>query len=654
MTITENPNQILKSLPGSGHGSGLSFKSSGVPLVVTQALGFGLTLLIGLSAILGLSLTVGAKNTHDLLQAKAIMILDQTVENVTRHLQPAADTVRFIAMETSHLSPEDRKQAMRLVLGAVPQVETLIYVDSAYQADLVTKKSSKIEIRTEDWTHRYQTQESFAMMRNQHDPLWGDPVYAKPQGEDKFIAFLNVRMPVHKQDKMVGFYIAAVEIDSLSEMLRTFQSNYGETPYIMTDSGGIIAHPTLTGFEHWTRERASAEGRLPKADEIGDPVLKNRYRPDFNRPFMTDKKAHMHGVEITLIAGDGEDSVSFDFDSDQYVNLERKLSGFSEKMNWIVGLHFRLSQLGAELKRLWVAAVAAVFVAFLVVGLAVLGGYRITRPIRRLAAAAQQLQISGPADIEPLPNSMVRELNTACVAFNSMLAGLRERELLRETFGRYVPSAIVPSILADRGVLSPTTREATILFTDIKGFSTISERLEPERLVTLLNSYFDRLVEPIEARGGVIHQFQGDAILVTFNLPIEDPNHAAAAVETALKIQEILATETFLIDDEPIRLTTRIGINTGRITGGTVGGTGRLGYTVHGDAVNLAARIEQLNKEFGTLILVSQSCVDLCHRKDFVFEPMGTVPIRGREQKVILYRVDGLHHAKETPLSQFS
>jgi len=141
------------------------------------------------------------------------------------------------------------------------------------------------------------------------------------------------------------------------------------------------------------------------------------------------------------------------------------------------------------------------------------------------------------------------------------------------------------------------------------------------------------LIEPIERHGGVIHQFQGDAILATFNLPIEDAQHALNAVRAGLEIQSLVREHLF---GEGVRLLTRVGINTGQIVGGTVGGTGRLGYTVHGDAVNLAARIEQMNKKFGTYVLVAETTASLC-KDEIAFRAVGASEVRGREQSVQLF-----------------
>jgi len=220
-------------------------------------------------------------------------------------------------------------------------------------------------------------------------------------------------------------------------------------------------------------------------------------------------------------------------------------------------------------------------------------------------------------------------------AREAIIDGLRKRELLHETFGKFVPNAIVDQVIADAGILKPDLREATVLFSDIAGFTTLTEGMDPQSIILLLNEYFELVTAPIESRGGVIHQFQGDAILATFNLPVQDPRHAANAVAAALEIQDTLGNYRF---DNGSTLSTRIGINTGTVVAGTVGSSGRLGYTVHGDAVNLAARIEQENKRFGTQILITET-TEKEIGDEFDCRVVETISVRGRRQPVTIYVV---------------
>jgi len=176
-------------------------------------------------------------------------------------------------------------------------------------------------------------------------------------------------------------------------------------------------------------------------------------------------------------------------------------------------------------------------------------------------------------------------------------------------------------------------RSASVLFTDIEGFSTISERLSPEQLVSMLNAYFAAVSDAIDRNGGVITQFQGDAMLITFNTLKNDPDHAANAVRTALAIQDATWERSF---GAGVQLRTRCGINTGRIVAGAVGTSERLLYTVHGDEVNIAARLEQLNKTTGTYVLVTENTVQAAGDA-FTFERVAEVTVRGRSQPTAVY-----------------
>lgn len=217
----------------------------------------------------------------------------------------------------------------------------------------------------------------------------------------------------------------------------------------------------------------------------------------------------------------------------------------------------------------------------------------------------------------------------------AVIDSLKKRELMHETFGKFIPNAIVDQVIADAGILEPDLQEATVLFSDIVGFTMLTEHMDPRSIMLMLNKYFSIMTATIESRGGVVHQFQGDAILATFNIPLQDPHHAANAVEAALEIQDALSNYHF---GNGFTLSTRIGINTGTVVAGTVGSSGRLGYTVHGDAVNLAARIEQENKRFGTQILISEATARQIGDK-FDSRTVDKILVPGRSQPVTVCTV---------------
>ena len=211
----------------------------------------------------------------------------------------------------------------------------------------------------------------------------------------------------------------------------------------------------------------------------------------------------------------------------------------------------------------------------------------------------------------------------------------RMRDAIVRTLGKYVPETVADSIIRDEGNLEPTRTTATVLFSDIESFTSIAESMPPEQVFRMLNEYFPAVVSPIIRHGGVVNQFLGDAMLVTFNVPVDDPLHADNAVKAAGSIQRILSEQTFA----GIKLRTRIGINTGEVIAGNVGTGTRHSYTVYGDAVNSAARLEQLNKEYETNTILSESTAILLN-DDYPIMPIGEVPIRGRQESLQIYQLE--------------
>lgn len=219
------------------------------------------------------------------------------------------------------------------------------------------------------------------------------------------------------------------------------------------------------------------------------------------------------------------------------------------------------------------------------------------------------------------------EIGRLAEAFNQMMRGLA-------AFHRYLPVDLVRTLIIKGIESKPETRTATILFTDIEDFTSLVEHSSPEGIVAMLNEYFSAVTLPIEKYDGVITQFQGDAILAVFNVPTNDPDHAVHAVRASLEINRIVATRSFA----GVTLRNRIGINTGLVVAGSVGSKNRANYTVHGDAVNIAARLETLNKQYGTRVLASHATMELAD-SDIPHEQIGKIDIRGKRNTVNVYKL---------------
>jgi adenylate cyclase len=272
-------------------------------------------------------------------------------------------------------------------------------------------------------------------------------------------------------------------------------------------------------------------------------------------------------------------------------------------------------------------------VLLVAVALAAIGGRRLVRPIETLARAAHLVRKGRLDEVQPLPRSRIYELDEANRSFGEMLEGLRERDLIRDTLGQYVPEQVAQELLAGGGRLEPIEAKATVLVCDIEGFAALTDTLGAHRTIEFLNAYFEVVVAIVERYRGVVTQFQGDAILAVFNVPIADQDHGAKALHAALEIVQAADAHAFA----GVQTRNRVGLATGRVVAGAVGSAGRLSYTVHGNAVNLAARLEQLNKDYGTRILLSGKTAERC--PGFALRKVADAAIRGYAEALEIYTV---------------
>ena len=208
-----------------------------------------------------------------------------------------------------------------------------------------------------------------------------------------------------------------------------------------------------------------------------------------------------------------------------------------------------------------------------------------------------------------------------------------------DDLSKFVSREVADRITASDQAVQPGDGEskvATVMFTDMEGFSTISEKLTPQELAGMMNEYFSVLGAIVHEHGGVISQIIGDALIVTYNDASPNNDHAASAMRTAIAIQKTDIRSTFA---KGAILKTRCGINTGDIVVVAIGTKERLSFTVHGDEVNIAARLEPLNKEYGTYILAGENTVKACRNDECEFESVGEVTVRGRATPTKIFTV---------------
>jgi adenylate cyclase len=262
---------------------------------------------------------------------------------------------------------------------------------------------------------------------------------------------------------------------------------------------------------------------------------------------------------------------------------------------------------------------------------------RFSRSLTNLAHAARSVKEGKYVDA-PLLHTR-DELEALTLDFNEMVKGLKERDRLKETFGRYVTRQVADHLMKSDQYLGGELVPVTVLFSDIRSFTSISENMDPRELLDFLNEYFSGMVESVLQHHGVVDKFIGDAIMAVFGAPVpeaEDPLHAVrAALAMRKRLEKI--NEAFRARGLP-EIRTGVGLHYGQVVAGNMGHSERMEYTVIGDTVNLASRLESMTKELGCDVVISE---DLYHQvKDHVVvEPLKRLKVKGRDQDVLVYRL---------------
>jgi adenylate cyclase len=269
-----------------------------------------------------------------------------------------------------------------------------------------------------------------------------------------------------------------------------------------------------------------------------------------------------------------------------------------------------------------VAVIIAVSIAWLL-------ARRVSKPLVALAGEMTKVGEFRIDDAALPSTTMFREIEMMNVALARMKEGLR-------SFARYVPRDLVRAVVASGQAadLSGETRELTIFFSDLAGFTTIAESRTPDELVKLLGEYFDAMSQIIAIERGTVDKYLGDGIMAFWGAPAPLTDHAVRACAAGLRCQERVRE----LAAKGTSLPTRIGLATGRVVVGNIGSTERMNYTVMGDTANLASRIESLNKQYGTVLAISEVTFEQA-RPSIVARPIDVVAVKGKQQGVRVYEL---------------
>ncbi len=580
-----------------------------IPITAITVFGTSSLLALCVGIVLYLGFNQAAESTRQLWAEQAKSLIDLMETSLNNHLRPIREQALWVARDVKDISdPVSLDRYFFGVLAATPQVAGVAIITPDGQSRRWHRKG-RVAI-DEDWSQRPWIRDYIDQVKADDQAAWREPIFTDTMD----LATLLHDIPLHNADgDFIGIFAQIVTVQELSAFLSRSYSDTGITPFVLYNRDYVLAHPLIGS--------GNLEQPLARLDELGDLVLKRIWDPDEPADF------------ISSALSDTEASGIF-WGEHYYLFLYRNIEHFGPSP-WTIGVYLNTSlRTTNHVRKLIQALVVGLVVLLLAIIASVIVGRKVSAPVQAIARAADTIDAGDLDSVTAVGGSRIRELDEAGHAFNNMVKGLRERKLIRETLGRFVPEKVATSLLSGGGDIPVRQCEATILFCDIEAFTRMTETLGPVRIVKVLNAYFSAMVDILEHHDGVVTQFQGDAILATFNVPIAAPEHAANALAAACEMLDAVAQNRY--DDIAINI--RIGINTGDVVAGAIGARGRLNYTVHGDAVNLAARLEALNKEYGSRLLVSASTAALLDLDELV--QIGEATVRGQSRSIGLYSIE--------------
>lgn len=389
--------------------------------------------------------------------------------------------------------------------------------------------------------------------------------------------------------------------------------------YIIDDADDLVAHsdPAIMQrlLDIWSKSTGPADTTANSFDSSLETVARLRHDPAFANGGLAriELDGERHLLQIAPV------SVSGLFKGD------------------VVAIVVPLEDLVAQANRLLIHNLL-IAAGFLIAGVAasVILSRIVSRSLNRLADEARRI---GDLDVgeKAASHSWISEINTLATALAASRHAIRQ-------FALYVPREVVRRIVGseDRTMVKARRQEVTVLFTDIRDFTTISEQHSPEDVVDILSAYFELLNTIAERHGGTVVQYLGDSTFVMWNAPVEDLRHAENGCRCALAMKAAIdaMNETNAGNSLP-ELFTRFGLHTGPAVVGSFGAISRQQYTAMGDTINVASRLEGLNKQFNTSILVSAATRDAVAGQ-FEMHPLGLVQVKGRAEKVDIWELAGV------------
>src|SRR3954471_20153228 len=448
---------------------------------------------------------------------------------------------------------------------------------------------------------------------------WATMQADRPYVSEPYLSFsigapvITVSAPL--RGKVPGVIAADLKLDTFSEFVQAQRPGHHGTVMIFDQAGSLIAHPAFSDLVSSAMTNP-ARSSLPSIDELNTGIVASVTRGSYN-------KDHYEG-DIADETGKG-----FLFRVTKFP--------LGERYNGSILLLAAQDDFVQNVRELqFNGLVLAILVGAGFIPLVWMLGSQMSRSIQSITAQARQLQTLADPELVPV-TSYIKEIHQLGSTMN-----LAQRAIW--SFALFVPKEIVRGLI-DNSIstrLGGAKQDITLVFTDVQGFTTIAEAADPDALMRQTSRYFSVLTEAFLAEGGTVDKFIGDAVMVFWNAPNRQADHVARACRAALAAKA--AGERLNAEFEAEGLTaffTRFGIHVGEAVVGNLGSTERMNYTALGNTVNLAARLEGLNKQAGTAVLVSED-VYLRVRDQFEFNALDAVVAKGMTKETRIFELAGV------------
>ncbi|MDA4848804.1 adenylate/guanylate cyclase domain-containing protein [Hoeflea poritis] len=585
-----------------------------ISLTVLLSTAIGTLILVSVGTVLFITASANLKNTVELLREAGALTMSNLETRLRDYLEPAEELADYFVylVETGKIDMANKQQLRDTLLGSLgssPQVSGVIIWDKDRVPVVAFEDVDGVVTPVPPAAdNNLALTEATAPKQ----PAWSAPVSIDGT------SYINLQTALYHDGEYVGAFATGIDVANLSKLVDEASGALGMTAFILYGNQHVLAHPRME--ELAPRSRLDRLLNLLFLEGFADRILAAFPRRE---------------TDIPQAGSDFENAI-VEYGDQGYLFLSKQVSGYSPQP-WRIGVYANVADIGDQFIRLLGSTAVAFLVLIVAIVLGVLLARYLARPIIQLSKAEAQVGDLELENIQIPRGSFIREINNQILAFNRMVDGLR-------TFETYVPRALVRRIISQggSGTVTSTESDLALMFTDIIGFTKMSENMAPGEVAKFLNDHFTIVNECIEAEGGTIDKYIGDAAMAFWGAPDAQSDRAARACRAALAIKRRMEEAAKAGTGPDLRV--KISLHTGPLIVGNIGAPGRINYTVVGDTVNTGSRIEDLcdgvDDGARAIILVSDQIVAEAG-EGFEFTPVGNFSVKGKTKPVEVFRLIG-------------